>query len=158
SLLPLTLAAQSATEIDLSFTPMNTTGPRTGTLTITPAAGGATTVQLTGSGGSPQIVLGNNALILGSTHVGGASAPQALTITNKGYSDLHVKTLGVTGANPSDFVITAPSLPATVPAMGMLAYQLTFVPQAAGARSATVTIASDDPANQTVSFSVSGSG
>ena len=41
-------------------------------------------MPLLGSSGEPAVTLGNNSVIFGPTHVGTASAPQSLTLTNSG--------------------------------------------------------------------------
>src|SRR5581483_11387726 len=141
--LPMTISAGGSTTIVLTFKPADI-GSRSANLTITHnAPASPSTVQLTGGGvrflPQPASVTFGNQLI----HT--TSAPQSLTINNNSSVDLVVSTLFITGANASDFAFGGETLPITVGAGGSKTLQVTFTPQAAGARSATLTIASNAP-------------
>ncbi len=141
--LPMTVPAGSNTSITLTFKPANT-GSRSANVTIAHnAPGSLNIVQLDGSGvrflPQPASVTFGNQLI----HT--TSAPQSLTINNNSSVDLVVSTLSITGANASDFALGGETLPITVGAGGSKTLQVIFTPQAAGARSATLTIASNAP-------------
>jgi hypothetical protein len=70
-----------------------------------------------------------------------------------------LKSFTLTGADPSDFVVTAPvTLPAVIPGGSSLTVTLTFNPSAPGSRAATVTVNTDDPANPALPVGLSGTG
>ena len=155
--LPVTLPAGASFDFNATFTPGGS-GVHFGTVTISVANGQPITVPLTGSAGTAVIALGNNGVIFGNTHVGSSSPPQTLTVGNTGYADLHVTSASLTGANAADFSLMLPNFPATVSPGQSLSYGIVFRPMAAGARSATVTLTSDDPNMGTLSFTVGGQG
>jgi FKBP-type peptidyl-prolyl cis-trans isomerase len=65
--------------------------------------------------------------------------------------------ISITGANAGDFTVTtAPS--STIEAGTSSSFVITFVPQGAGVRTATVTIPSNDPDNPAYTFSIKGTG
>src|SRR5581483_10084328 len=140
--LPMTVPAGSNTSITLTFKPANT-GSRSANVTIAHnAPGSLNIVQLDGSGVRflPQAA----SVTFGNQLIHTTSAPQSLTINNNTV-DLVVSTLSITGANASDFALGGETLPITVGAGGSKTLQVIFTPQAAGARSATLTIASNAP-------------
>jgi uncharacterized protein (TIGR03437 family) len=85
----------------------------------------------------------------------GQTKDLTLTVRNNGNA-----TLTVTSATTSStlFLVTAPVLPFSVPAGGTQAITIRFAPVAVGAQSATLTIASDDPASPRITVSLAGSG
>jgi uncharacterized repeat protein (TIGR01451 family) len=80
-----------------------------------------------------------------------------ITISNTGTGDLHIFGLSVAGANPADFAIA--NLPSTTITPGNNSQgQITFTPSAIGARSATLSISSDDPHQPIIIVDLSGNG
>ena len=87
---------------------------------------------------------------------------RTLTITNQSsciLCDLTITSLVFSGANPGDFsVVGAPATPFTIGAGNHIELTVRFNPPLGGARSATLTINSDDPANPSQAVSLSGEG
>ena len=97
-------------------------------------------------------------LTFGNQTVNTTSATQTITVTNTGTADLLVTSVTATGANAGDFNFTlnspcvspvAPSATCTV--------MVSFTPSAAGSRTATLQIASNDPASP-LAIALSGTG
>lgn len=79
--------------------------------------------------------------------VGTTSAPQTLTITNTGDGPLKVTKAQLAGAEPSDFVASSDTcLGAAVAPGATCALGVGFKPAAAGTRTATLELTSNDPA------------
>ena len=102
---------------------------------------------------------------VGAALVGGSISAD-LTVSESGTAALTVAAQGgsaaaaITGPNASDFTIVAPaSFPITIPDGGA-AQQLTIrcQPSAAGARTATLSLITNDPAQPTVSYALSCTG
>ncbi|HEV2492095.1 MAG TPA: choice-of-anchor D domain-containing protein [Terriglobia bacterium] len=152
-------SAGSTCAINVTFTP-TATGTRNGTVTITDNAGGSPqTVTLTGTGGSgtgPAVALAPTSLTFNSQLVGTTSAPQPVTLTNSGNAALTINSIGISGANASDFA-QSNNCPGSLAANASCTINVTFTPTAAGARSASVSIADNAPGSpQAVSLSGTG--
>jgi 6-phosphogluconolactonase (cycloisomerase 2 family) len=155
------LSANASCTIDFTFNPQ-AAGARTATLTIaSDGAGSPQTVTLTGNGIAGQLMLTPNPLNFPDTPVGRLSSPQTLTITNTGPATVRFTAISVGGANAVDFQIT--NNQCQTPTSGALSANasctigFTFNPQAAGARAATLTIASDAAGSpQTVALTGNG--
>ena len=155
---PAVVPAGATLPIDVNFSPQGS-GIRYGVLGLTILnVNNPANVVLIGSSGDPQVNLGNNGVLFGNTHVGAASPVQMLSIGNIGYTDLKIIRVFVAGNNQGDFTTALPMLPATVAPGSSLMYGMVFKPMVAGARTATVTVVTDDPNNGTVSFVVGGTG
>src|SRR5690348_13026267 len=152
-----TVTAGSTCTIGVTFKP-TATGARTGALSISDdAADSPQTVSLSGTGTQPAVSLSPPSLTFGGQAVGTTSSAQTVTITNTGSGDLHVSGVSVSGTNTGDFS-ASPSGCGTVPATQTCTVSVTFTPGAAGARSATLNVASDAPSNGTDQVSLSGTG
>jgi hypothetical protein len=75
-------------------------------------------------------------------------------IRNIGTEILNINSITLSGQNASDYIIN--NAPTSVAINGAATFDVTFVPQAAGVRSATLTVNSDDPDTEEYSFSISG--
>jgi hypothetical protein len=86
------------------------------------------------------------------------SAPAKVTVTNTGSSPLHVGRIALTGANADDFIVSQDACNKETVAEGATCgLKVYFAPSAAGARSATLSIPSDDPGGaRTVALSGKG--
>ena len=73
------------------------------------------------------------------------TATLSFTIRNLGPQWLSLGGATISGADPNDFTFDPATLPAGVPANGSALLEVTFTPQAAGLRTATLEILSDDP-------------
>ncbi len=89
----------------------------------------------------------------------GASGPgRSVVLRNRGGAALTVSGLSRGGSHAADFVLDTPSLPAVIAPDATLAFTLRFVPTASGARSASLTITSDDPDIPAFALTLSGTG
>jgi Abnormal spindle-like microcephaly-assoc'd, ASPM-SPD-2-Hydin/HYR domain len=126
------------------------------------------TVDLNASGipGVPHGSLDTSAIDFGGVPVDNRTTPhqidRTVTITNQSsciLCDLTITSLVFSGANPGDFsVVGAPSTPFTIGAGNHIELTVRFNPPLGGARSATLTINSDDPANPSQAVALSGEG
>ncbi len=89
----------------------------------------------------------------------GSSLTQTYTITNNGGATLNLPASAVTvsGANAGDFTVTQPAS-LSLAAGQSTTFTITFSPTAIGARSATISVASNDPAHASFGFNVTGTG
>ena len=141
------VAANASCVVKVAFTP-TASGARSASLSITHnATGSASSVTLNGTGtATPQPAISLNAATLSfaSQTLGSASAAQTVTVSNSGAAPLTFTALTLTGTAASDFTQTG-----TCTATGSLAAGATctvivsFTPGAIGARSATLTLASN---------------
>jgi YD repeat-containing protein len=95
----------------------------------------------------------------GNVNVGSSSAAQTFIVSNTGQTNLYIKTITLTGSNPAEFRIlndncsgkgVAPSATCTV--------QAVFQPASAGAKSANLSIPSNDPDTPILNVPLSGTG
>lgn len=147
-------------QIAVSFMPQ-AAGTRSATLTVTDdAVGGAQTINITGTAVPPPAVISVPplSLLFSGQGIGTMSTAQTVTITNSaatGAASLTVSGLTFTGANPGDFAATGCA--AAVAPGGTCVISVTFTPTVAGARSATLQIASN-ATNGLQTIAVSGTG
>lgn len=147
----------------------NLTGPvgtGTGTLQIN---GNDIELVVSGVGGAPEIAVeqpeATDIVNGGSKGFGpvavGSNTPLIFTIRNTGSADLNLTSspkVIVGGANPGDFSLTvAPSSPVTSSG-GTTTFTVQFAPTATGLRSATLTIANNDPDEGSFVINVDGTG
>jgi hypothetical protein len=89
---------------------------------------------------------------------GGAFSTEAIfTVTNTGTGDLAVSSIALSEGSISDFDVTN-SVPQTLPPSAYGSFAVRFDPLATGAKSAVLTITSDDPATPAFTFTVTGTG
>ncbi len=86
----------------------------------------------------------------------GQSAAFPITLTNSGFATLTIGTISIAGANPADFSQTN-NCPATLSAGANCSFNVTFIPQAAGERAASLNIA-DNSAGSPHKVVLSGQG
>ncbi|HEU5103407.1 MAG TPA: Ig-like domain-containing protein, partial [Roseiflexaceae bacterium] len=97
----------------------------------------------------------------GAQEVGGTSAAQTVTIQNTGDAALSVSGISLGGADAGMFAAggtCGSTFPLTVVAGGSCTVLLTFHPTSMGARSASLTLASDDGDEPAVAVALSGTG
>ncbi|MEQ9406776.1 MAG: choice-of-anchor D domain-containing protein [Fuerstiella sp.] len=98
----------------------------------------------------------------GDTGVNGGTIVRTFTITNNGPDVLNLTDVSpfvaVSGTHASDFTVT--TLPASTVAAsgGTTTFQVTFDPSAVGLRTATISIANDDPDENPYTFNIQGTG
>ena len=151
-----TLAAGSTCSFQVTFAP-TATGTQTATASLsTDATQLALTVALTGTGTAAQLQVAASALAFGSIAVG-ASSSLTLTLTNTGSATLTGLSNALSGTNAVDFLVTVPCNVTTLAQGQGCVETVTFMPDATGARAATLTIASSDP-NGPATVALSGMG
>ena len=155
--LPLQIAAGASASVSVMCKP-TATGTRTATLAIgSNNPGGTVTVPLSGqctAATSPNLVVSPTSVSFGSTAVGGTSAASTVRLSNTGAAALSVTGLSLAGSNAADFVRSTPTLPLQVAAGSSTSISITFKPTASGTRTASLTVASNNPAgNVTVPLS-----
>src|SRR3989440_5465096 len=96
-------------------------------------------------------------LTFGSVTRRTTSAAQRVTLTNTGTAVLTITSTAIGGANPGDFAIAAKTCGATVAPAASCTVDVTFTPQARGARSGTLSIA-DNAAGSPHSVALTGTG
>jgi hypothetical protein len=161
-----TLAPGAFCTFAVRFAP-KTAGSLPGTLTVAsndPA--GSDVVSLTGTGVAaavPKAAVTPNSVAFGSVAVGGASAPVVNTIANTGTAPLSIS--GMTLSNATDFSLDlngggAPCATAakTLAAGASCTVSTRFNPKSAGAKAASLTVASNDPAAPNASVALAGTG
>jgi hypothetical protein len=106
---------------------------------------------------SAGVGLSTTSLTFGNTPVGLTSSPQTITVTNPGGVALSITSIGLTGANPTDFSLVTTCGP-SLAAGGSCTAVVMFTPLTSGNLSASVTVTDNAPGSpQTVSLSGGGS-
>lgn len=100
----------------------------------------------------------NDGTALGSRVVGSGALAQSFTISNTGDAALTVNTITLSGAQAGDFSISGATLPKVLAPNSAFTFTLNFTPGAAGQRSATVNITSNDNDENPYTFAVQGTG
>ena len=152
------IAASGGTcEIIVNSTPTNV-GIRTINLSLISddADEGTVNVSLRVTGLAPEIAVAPLSIDFGDVANGSLSSIETVTITNSGGFPLDVTGLTLGGANAADYSIASDDCVAgTVPANGgTCTVNLQVTPSALGNRTATLTVASDDADEPTVSVSL----
>jgi subtilisin-like proprotein convertase family protein len=110
--------------------------------------------------GSTNLADGSGSYGFGSVNTGSSSSAITFTVENTGSASLSLSgtpKIAISG-HTSDFTINQTSTAATVAAAGTTTFTVTFNPTAAGARSATLSIDSDDSDENPYTFDVTGTG
>ena len=152
----------SSCSVNVTFTP-TTTGPLTGTISVTYTSAGSTTSQtttvtLSGTGttaATGTITIAPPTLTFGSQVVGTTSAAQTVIVSNAGGTPVTFTNIAMTG----DF---AGATLAQCPSVGVEAsctFSITFKPTAAGTRPGTITFTDNATGSpQTVTLTGTGTG
>ncbi len=144
---PATLAVQASCSIPVTFSPTSA-GTLTGTLTVTTNAPVTLRVPLTGGATAPSLSLPSTSLLLPDTLVGTSSPAVPMLIENAGTGDLNITNITITAG----FAQTNNC--GTVWPGAYCSINVTFSPTAAGTRTGSLTITSNDPAGaKTVTLS-----
>jgi hypothetical protein len=155
---PATLGVGASCSIQVTFTP-TATGSRSASVSVTDDATGSPHslgVSGTGLATAPDVGLNPTSLDFGARSVGSTSAAQSSTLTNTGNAALNITGVSITGTNAGDFAQTN-NCPSSLGAGASCSISVTFTPGAAGARSASVSIA-DDATSSPQSIALTGSG
>src|SRR5438067_1652163 len=111
------------------------------------------------SGAGPDVTLSSTSLTFGDRPAGTRSEVQSVTLTNTGSTPLTISTVRVTGPDAADFGqgVDCPISPDSLRAGGSCMVYVSFTPDSAGPKSATLAIGDDDPsAPQTIALSGNG--
>lgn len=173
---PATVLSQDQTcTVTVALKPGLATSPgaKTAALSVsyTGGAGSPVTVPLTGTvteAGSPEISLSRTSIPFGNQNAATPvvpSAPQTVIVTNTGNAALTISNIALSGTGSGSFQATdnCPDAPATVPAapaapLNTCTVTVRFAPSTNGAKSATLTITSDDPTRPSVTVALTGTG
>ena len=141
SMTAFTLATGATCAINMTFTPQ-VAGDYSGTLKVT--GGGVITpssIPLTGvaTSNSANMSMSPSSINFGSETVGSTTSTWNVTLSNSGQQPLSGLTVVLSGLNATDFHITSNTCGSTLAASSTCLIQLDFNPQAAGARTATLT-------------------
>jgi Abnormal spindle-like microcephaly-assoc'd, ASPM-SPD-2-Hydin/Immunoglobulin I-set domain len=140
--LPLSVNAGQQTTITVAFAP-TTVGSVSGSISFASnAPTSPTAVSLSGAGIAATLTLGVSptSLSFGSITTGTSSAPQMVTITNTGNSNVTISQISVTGTGYS---VTGGSTPVTLSPSQILTLTVVFNPTLAGAVSGSISITSN---------------
>jgi FtsP/CotA-like multicopper oxidase with cupredoxin domain len=149
------LAPGASCTIQVTFTP-TAAGARTGAVTISSSDPVTPVVTVALSGTGTAAALSPTAIAFANQQVGGTSAAQVVTLVNTAKTPLAVSGVSLTGANPGAFAFTN-NCGATVNAGRSCTIFVRFVPTASGPFSATLSVATSDPASPgTVALSGTG--
>jgi hypothetical protein len=109
------------------------------------------TVSLTGNALPPKISVSPGAVGFGAAFVGGPTLAKTISVRNTGVSDLTVASPVISGAHASDFSLsgTCPLVVSRGTGGVPCVLTLLFSPGGKGARKASLTIPSNDPARLT---------
>ena len=143
--------------IELAFSPASG-GAESATLSIpSNDPNSAATVALTGTGSNPPTVSVASSQDYGTVTTG-QTQDETMTVTNSGDQALNVGQASVGGANPGQFALgTDTCSTQTVDAGGTCTVAVTFAPSSDGAKTATLSIPSNDP-NHPASVRLTGTG
>jgi len=139
-----TLAANANCSVSITFAPASV-GALSATLQVSDnAPGSPQTLTLNGTGvaPAPAVALSPALPAFPTITEGTIGTPQTLTVTNSGTAALHVSSVAISGANPSDFSFTNNCTAAVAPA-ATCTIALVFNPIAPGTRNATLNITDD---------------
>ncbi len=128
-------------------------GPSKATLTVSEAGFGATsiTAQLTGNGGDPTLAPTPAGADGQSLVVGARGDPMTFTMTNVAFNPVKVKSVRIAGSNPTDFTLGDNKCAnKNLDAAATCTIDVLFTPKAAGRRTASVLVTTDDGAYSTI--------
>src|SRR3989337_912120 len=109
---------------------------------------------------SPQnIAVSSSSESFGNVAVNAVSQAHTIVISNTGTTALTIGTVSLTGANPSEFTNSFDGCTGkTLAASGNCGVQMVFAPKTVGAKTASISIPSNDPDTPNVTVSLNGAG
>ena len=110
--------------------------------------------------GNPLSLVTPTSLSFGAVLLNTTGGPLSITLSNNGGQALAISSIAVGGTNAAEFALPASGTPcgATVDPAASCAIAVSFTPTSLGAKSATLSIASNDPTNPIWSIPLTGSG
>ncbi len=154
---PASLGAGAFCTINVTFTPL-AAGLRQALLDVADnGPGGSQAVALSGTGlaAQPAVTFVPGSLTFTAIPAGTTSAPQSVMVTNSGINTLSVSSVLASGANPGDFTVGNGCTGAVLAVSGSCSVSVTFVPQAQGQRTASLSVADNAP-NSPQSLNITG--
>src|SRR5262249_51351671 len=128
------------------------------------ATGSPQAVPLTGTGTAPAVTVAPANIAFGNQHTGTSSATTDVTLTNSGTATLNITSITLTGTDPTQFNLGAPTTGTACPlgASSLAAganckVGVKFAPTTTGAKSASMSVA-DDATASPQSVPLSGTG
>jgi MYXO-CTERM domain-containing protein len=154
---PVVLPFNAQTSLTVQFV-ATASGVRNGQLTLSTNDPSNPTLAtpIVGTVGPPAITLDISTIIFAQTNVGATSIPQQVTLTNTGFSNLSVTSLMLSGVDPGDYVLNRMGFPAVLAPSANGKFSISFAPTATGSRTASINVASNDPANPNKVVALSG--
>jgi hypothetical protein len=148
------IAPNGTCDITVNFTPVSA-GIKAATLTVASddPKRGTVIVPINATATVPTIAISATALNFPSVELPN-SAANSITVTNTGTAELNVTSFTVLGANVAEFRISSNC--SVVSPGNSCSVNVNFVPASLGAKNATLSVISDDPAKPVVSISLSG--
>ena len=108
---------------------------------------------------TPDISVSPVSFDFGNVNVGSTSAPRTFTISNIGDADLEIGTISITGTDASEFSIQNDNCSGqTIVPSDTCTVDVVFSPASEGAKSADLSIPSNDPDENPVNIALSGTG
>ena len=152
------LAAGGSCTINVTFTP-SAMGSRSAAVTIASndSVHPTLSVGLTGTGVAPVAGAVPTSLTFGNQVLNTTSAAQTVTLSNTGTATLTFS-VAFGGSNPGDFPLAGGTCGTSLNAGSNCTIGVTFKPTVAGARSASITVSTNDPLNPTLTVALAGTG
>lgn len=142
----ITMFAGATYSFDVQFTPGMDTGEFPTDITILSTdASSPLAIPVRSLAGPPKAKVPYTSVLMPDVPMGSKGAPITINLTNEGFSDLSVPSIGT---DSSDFSVpNAPSAasPLVVPAKETKTFQIVFSPTKAGTRTGTLTLTSNEP-------------
>ncbi len=155
------LQAGGATSVNLSVvapsTPATITNNAAATLAQYDSNSGNNSASVAVTVGNPSAGLSPSSLSFASYALSQASPSQPVTLTNSGNVSLSISGISFTGTNPGDFSESDNCNGSVAANGGNCTINVTFTPTARGTRSASLSVASNDPSSP-ATIGVSGTG
>ncbi len=151
------VAPNATCSLRVTFTPVAaiTSNANLTLTTNTPLA--VTTLPVSGTGVVPVIAFSANPINFAPVLVGQAAPSQLLLLENNGGAPLQID-LAHTFITGADFSFNLPNCAASILPGDACLLTINFAPQATGARTGSLTVASDDPVNPQLVLNLSGAG
>ena len=144
---PSSLGAGETCTVDVALTTntylSHVTGPVNGAITITSTSGGFLTPEVVSlKACATELMVSPPSFNFGAVAVGSSSPPETMTLSSVSGTTINISGVAVAGANPGDFMIANNACQASV--SGSCTLDVTYVPQASGLRSGTISVTDDD--------------
>ena len=135
-----TLAPNATCTFSARFMPTSA-GAQSGVITINDTATNSPqTISLTGTGVAALVTFAPSSNNYGPVNQGSSSSPATFTLTNTSGASMTIISVSDAGGNPADFPITNTLCTGVIAAGNGCSFTAAFTPQAAGARSTTLTV------------------